>query len=93
MSQPQDSVVVQDTSIRFECTIDAVPKPKVSWILNGKELTSKDNVKFETNAQSQVYALVIAKVSVSHLGSFTIKASNQVGDIESSFNLDVLGNG
>ena len=61
------------------------------WILNGKELTTKDNVKFETNAQTQTTALVIPKVSVSHLGSFTIKAANQVGEAEFTFKMDVLG--
>ena len=61
------------------------------WILNGKELTVKDNVKFETNAKTQANALVIPKVSVAHLGSFTIKAVNQVGEAECSFKLDVLG--
>ncbi len=91
VSQPQDTVVVQDTSVRFECTIDAVPKPKVSWLLNGKELTAKDNVKFESNAQTQTNALVIPKVSAAHLGTITIKASNQVGEVEFSFKMDVLG--
>ena len=68
-----------------------MPKPKILWILNGKELTTKDNVKFETNAQTQTNALVIPKVSVSHLGSFTIKAVNQVGEAECTFKMDVLG--
>lgn len=76
---------------KFECLIDALPKAKVTWTLNGKELTPKDNVKLETDAKTSSNILTIPKVSPTHFGTYTIKASNNVGEIEHSFNLDVLG--
>ena len=54
-------------------------------------MTAKDGFKFETNAQTSTNSLVLAKVSSVHLGKYTIKASNTVGEIEHSFNVDVLG--
>jgi len=59
--------------------------------LNDKELTNKDNVKFETDAKTFTNSLVIPKISASHLGKYVIKASNNVGEVEHTFNLDVLG--
>lgn len=77
--------------IKFECIADSMPKAKITWSLNGKELTVKDNVKFEQDAKTNASFLVIPKASASHIGSYTVKASNAVGESEHSFNLDVLG--
>lgn len=68
-----------------------MPKAKVSWLLNGKELTNKDGVKFEVNQQTQANVLVIPKVLTSHAGTFTVKATNTVGEVEHTFKLDVFG--
>lgn len=92
MTKPSDAIAIQDQSIRFECLVDALPKAKLLWTLNGKELTTKDNIKFETDAKTSVTALVIPKIATLHLGQYTVKASNSVGEAEHKFNLDVLGN-
>jgi hypothetical protein len=68
-----------------------MPKAKLTWLLNGKELTNKDNIKFETDAKTSVTFLIIPKVMASHIGTYTIKASNNVGEIEHSFTFDALG--
>lgn len=86
-----DSVAVQDSSIKFDCKIESTPKAKISWFLNGKELTTKDNVKFEYDQKTSTYSLVIPKVLSSHSGIILVKASNSVGDVEHSFNIDVIG--
>lgn len=91
MTQPQDSIFNQDASAKFECLIDALPKPKVSWLLNGKELTNKDNVKFEVDQKTSANCLVIPKVLTTHGGQITIRASNTVGEAEHSFKLEVFG--
>lgn len=69
-----------------------MPKAKISWYFNDKEITAKDGFKFESNAQTFVNSLIIPKVNAAHLGKYSIKASNTVGEIECSFNVDVLGN-
>ena len=90
VSQPKDTVGIQDQPAKFECIVDAMPKAKITWNLNGKELTAKDNVKFEADAKTNVTALVIPKVNASFFGAYVIKASNQVGESEVTFNLDVF---
>lgn len=91
ITKPSDTIAIQDQPARFECTIDAFPKAKISWYLNEKELTLKDNVKFENDAKTSASNLVIPKVLASHLGKFKVKASNTVGEIEHVFELNVLG--
>ena len=69
-----------------------MPKAKISWYLNGKELAIKDNVKFETDPKTASNYLVLPKISqMAHLGKYTVKASNNIGEIEHSFDVDVLG--
>ena len=92
LTKPEDSIAVQDKSIKFESTIESFPKPKVSWFLNDKELTVKDNVKIEVDAKTNACNLVIPKVSSTHLGKIKIVATNSVGSIEHTFDLNVLGN-
>lgn len=91
MSQPQNIVAVQDQPARFECIVDALPKAKITWLLNGKELTNKDNIKLESDAKTSANVLVIPKVLATHCGSYTIKASNSVGEAEHTFTMDTLG--
>lgn len=87
---PQDSVVVQDLVARFACSVESNPKAKLVWYLNDKELTVKDNVKFENDAKTSTQTLVIPKISSSFIGKYTIKASNAVGEIQHSFNVDTI---
>ena len=54
-------------------------------------MTIKDNVKFENDAKTSANYLTIPKVLASHLGKYTIKASNSVGETEHSFDLNILG--
>lgn len=90
ITQPKDTIAIQDQPAKFECLVDALPKPKLVWLLNGKELTNKE-VKFETDAKTSANFMVIPKVTSTNFGTYTIKASNPVGDAECTFNLDVLG--
>lgn len=91
LTLPQNAIAIQEQASKFECVVDALPKAKLTWYLNGKELTTKDNVKFETDAKTSANYLVIPKVNSTHLGTYKVKASNNVGEIEHEFNLDVLG--
>ena len=64
----------------------------MSWLLNDKELTLKDNVKFEIDQKTSSNNLVIPKLSpVTHSGKYTIKASNIVGEAEHKFEVEILG--
>jgi len=92
IAKPEDTVAILDQAAKFECQVDAAPKAKLTWLLNGKELTTKDNVKFETDAKTSAAFLIVPKVMAAHIGAYTIKASNSVGEVEHNFKLDAFGN-
>jgi hypothetical protein len=83
-------MVKLDSSVKFQCVIDALPKAKLSWYINAKELTTKDGVKFEADLKTSTYALVIPKVLNSHVGTYIVKASNAIGENQKTFCLELL---
>ncbi len=91
MTAPSDTIAKQDTLARFECLVDAFPKAKIVWQINGRDLTNKDNIKYENDPKTLTNCLVIPKVLSSHGGSYSIKASNSVGESEHVFKLNVYG--
>lgn len=91
MIKPEDSVAIQGKSIKFDSVIEAQPKAKITWFLNEKELTLKDGVKFENNPKTSACNLIIPRIVGTHLGKYSIKATNIVGEIEHVFELDILG--
>ena len=86
----EDTFVQLNQSIKLEYTIDALPKAKVAWFLNNKELTIKDNFKFESDIRTGIYSLLIDKVTPVQIGTYCVKASNSIGSIEHEFKLEVF---
>jgi hypothetical protein len=87
---PADLSVPKDKEARFECIVQSNPKPVVTWSLNGKELTPKDGVRIEKDLPNDKYILVIPKVALTHIGTVSVKAVNDMGSSERSCQLDVL---
>ena len=86
--EPSDQKVLKDKEAKFECLIKANPKPNVIWLMNDKEITAKDGIRVEKDANKDKYSIVVAKVTT--MASFTVKASNEFGSIEKTCQLDVL---
>lgn len=91
LSYPKNDFVVLDQSACFQAVVDANPKAKITWLLNGKELTAKDNIKLENDEKKSLYSLIIPKVKQSHSGKYSIKATNSIGMAECEFNIEILG--
>jgi hypothetical protein len=83
-----DQSVLRDKEARFESIIMSNPKPTVSWLINGKEVTSRDAAKVEKDVAKDKYTLIIPKTTAA--STITVKASNEFGTIEKSVQLDVL---
>jgi hypothetical protein len=58
--------------------------------LNGKELSTKDGVRIEKDAAKDRYTLIFPKITAAHVGTVTVKATNEHGTIEKSVELDAL---
>lgn len=82
----------KDESVKLECIVEAAPKPTVSWLINGKEVTAKDGVQIEKDVNNNKYTLAIPKANPAvHAGVITIKASNVIGTVQHDINLNILG--
>lgn len=90
VTEPQDQKVLKDKEAKFECIIKSNPKPNIVWILNDKELTTKDGVRIEKDVSKDKYTLIIPKVSAVHIGKLTVKANNEYGSIEKTCDIDAM---
>lgn len=78
-------------SVKIEVVVEASPKPTINWILNGKEISAKDN-QIVKDIATDTYSLTIPKINPSlHAGRIVIKASNVVGTVQHEVKLDILG--
>ena len=84
--------VCKDGKVKFECMVDGMPKPSVTWSINGKELSNKDGVQIEKDVSNNRFSLNIPKVNAAvHAGLVTVKASNTLGSVQHEILLSVYG--
>ena len=82
----------KDESVTIEVVVEAVPKPTINWICNGKELTARDGIQLNKDIATNTYTLIIPKLNPnSHNGTFTIKATNVVGTVHYDFDIIIQG--
>ncbi len=82
----------KDESVTIEVVVEAIPKPTINWICNGKELTAKDGVQINKDVASNTYTLIIPKLNPSvHAGTITARAANVISSVEHSLKLEIQG--
>jgi hypothetical protein len=91
VTKPTTKEVKQGETAVFETKIDGYPLPKVTWLLNGKPLTSKEGAQVELNTSTGDAKLSIPKVDLQqHAGSVVCRLENVHGSQEETVRLDVL---
>jgi hypothetical protein len=91
VSKPTTQEVKQGETAVFETKIDGYPTPKVTWLLNGKPLTTKEGAQIELNAVTGDAKLSIPKVDLQqHSGVVTCRLENPHGNQEETARLDIL---
>lgn len=90
VTEPTDLKVLKDKEAKFECVVKSNPKPNVIWLFNGKEFTNRDGVRIEKDISKDKYSLIIPKITPAHVGTITVKATNEFGVAEKNCQLDVL---
>lgn len=79
--------------VKLECIVEGHPKPTIAWLINGKELTTKDGVQIEKDVNNNKYSLTIPKANPSvHAGAIVIRATNPIGTITHELTLNIRGN-
>ena len=73
----------------LEAQISGYPKPKIEWIKDKKVLESNDHYKMLTEGEEN-YTLMIKNVKSEDSGQYVLKATNELGSVESAAELTVL---
>jgi hypothetical protein len=91
IAKPTTQEVKQGETAVFETKIDGYPTPKVTWLLNGKPLTTKEGAQIELNAATGDAKLSIPKTDLQqHAGLVTCRLENPHGNQEETARLDIL---
>lgn len=79
---PQAIIVNENETAKFECQIDALPQPKITWLFEGKPVTPKEGFEVHTDQATGISVLTIKQTLLKHAGKITVKAENSSGSIE-----------
>ncbi|XP_071940995.1 myosin light chain kinase, smooth muscle-like [Antedon mediterranea] len=82
----KDQCVCKGDTVKFICKINGNPRPEVCWFKNGDVIDENNHFKFEFDDICR-YSLIINHVTEDDFGRYSIKASNTLGECESSANL------
>ncbi|CAF4411465.1 unnamed protein product, partial [Rotaria socialis] len=81
-SKQQDIQVTIGEPAQFSAKISGLPKPTIQWFKNGQPFDI-DNERIKTVENDDVYSLVFESTQIEDKASYTFKATNRAGDIES----------
>ncbi|KAE9543197.1 hypothetical protein AGLY_003108 [Aphis glycines] len=85
-----DVTVIPSMEAVFEAIIHAVPKPKIVWTVNGKDLAEREFVNLtseELEKDITKFKIVIGDVNPEEEGEYVVKAWNKVGETTAIANL------
>lgn len=85
-----DVTVIPSMEAIFEAIIKAIPKPKIVWTINGKDLAERELVHLtseELDNNIMKYKIVIGNVNPEEEGEYLVKAWNKVGETTAVANL------
>ena len=73
---------------KTEFEVSGLPPPDIQWFKNGEHLVSDGRIKLETKSKT-IHMLTIDSALLEDANNYTLKAKNDTGEIEYSFNLIV----
>ncbi|CAF4651249.1 unnamed protein product, partial [Rotaria sp. Silwood2] len=88
--KPTAQKVKQGETALFKAQIDGCPPPKISWLLNGKELIAKEGIQVQFNTATGEAKLSICNVNLQHAGLFICRLENPHGYQEETIQFTVL---
>lgn len=80
--KPKVKCVEEGTNVILDCRLVAVPEPEITWLYNGKEVSSTENIKVVTKSDSHMYCTVLQITGVlkKQEGTYEIVAKNREGE-------------
>ncbi|CAF2529879.1 unnamed protein product [Rotaria sp. Silwood2] len=91
VTKPSTQRVKQGETALFKTQIDGWPTPKMSWLLNGKPLITKEDIQVQFDDKTGQANLTIQNVDLKqHAGSIICHLENLHGNQEETVQLDIL---
>lgn len=80
--KPKTKCVDEGSNVIMDCRLVAVPEPEITWLFNGKEVTSTENIKVVTKSDNHMYCTVlqITNVLKKQEGLYEVVAKNREGE-------------
>jgi hypothetical protein len=92
LEKPTSVNINENQLAEFHTKIDAYPAPKITWLFDGKPITTKDGFDVQTDQTNGTSVLTIKQVTPKHDGKITVKAENPSGSIEETVQCSVKSN-
>ncbi|KAK3921146.1 Titin, partial [Frankliniella fusca] len=89
--KPKAKCVPVGEDVDLECRLVAIPEPEVTWLFNGKELTTEKNVTVATDSDMHSYSSIvhISKIRQTQEGTYTVVARNREGEASMTITVKV----
>ncbi|XP_049734302.1 myosin light chain kinase, smooth muscle isoform X3 [Elephas maximus indicus] len=87
-SKPQSQEVSEDETVKFRCEVSGVPKPEVTWFLEGVPVRQREGIVEVYEAAGSHY-LCLLKARTRDSGNYSCTASNVRGQVSYSWALQV----
>lgn len=81
--------MIENGTTVLDCPAQGVPMPTILWFVNGIPLDTEGQPGITVSESGQ--RLVINPTKVSHTGVYTCIATNEAGEAEQIYELDVWG--
>jgi hypothetical protein len=92
IEKPTSIDIDENQLAEFRAKIDAYPPAKITWLFEGKPVTSKEGFDIQTDQPNGTSVLTIKQISPKHAGKITVKAENPSGSIEETIQSSVKSN-
>lgn len=86
---PDVSVLLGETAY-MECKISGEPTPTIAWFRDQQEIT--DSKKYQLDYSDMVASIKIKEVTEKDAASITCEASNELGSVKTTGQLEIQGN-
>lgn len=86
---PHNRVAEEGDTVRFQCAVAGHPDPWVTWDKDGVSVTPTSRIAIKEHDDLKV--LEISEVTIEDAGLYRVTLENNVGRIEASARLDVIG--
>lgn len=86
---PHNRVAEEGETVRFQCAVAGHPTPWVTWDKNGLVVTP--STRISVKERDDVRVLEISEVTVEDAGLYRVTLENDVGRVEATARLEVIG--